>query len=125
MSTLETLHLQTGADGISCVEPQFAVEMSVVSFAPPAPPMLVAQRTDVHALTFVEIPCGWHGGWHPSPQKQWVICLGGEMEYQAGDGTRFKLTAGSCIFTSDTWGQGHDSWNGGNEPVRLAVIQVE
>jgi quercetin dioxygenase-like cupin family protein len=125
MSNWVTLHLQTGADGISCTEPHFATEISAMNFAPPAPPMLVAQRTDVHALTFVEIPCGWHGGWHPSPQKQWVICLGGEMEYQAGDGTRFKLTAGSCIFTSDTWGQGHDSWNAGNEPVRLAVIQVE
>ena len=50
--------------------------------------------------------------------------LAGEMGYEAGDGTRFSLRRGDCILTTDTRGQGHNSWNAGTEPLRLALIQV-
>jgi quercetin dioxygenase-like cupin family protein len=102
--------------------PELVKELSVVDFAPPAPPMFVAHASDAQELAF--LPVGWWGGWHASPRRQWVICLAGEMRYQAGDGTEFTLKPGSCILTSDTAGQGHNSWNAGTESVRLAVIQV-
>lgn len=124
MPTWNCLHLFSGADGVSRVDSTFTKELSLVDFAPPAPPMFVARASDAQALAFVELPVGWKGGWHPSPKEQWVICLAGEMGYQTGNGTKFTLRSGSCILTSDTHGQGHDSWNAGTEPVRLAVIQV-
>lgn len=124
MSVWNCLHLFAGADGISRVDPTFATQLSVVDFAPPAPPMFVGGASEADAMVFVELPVGWKGGWHASPKKQWVICLGGEMGYRAGDGTQFTLGPGSCILTSDTHGQGHDSWNAGAQPVRLVLVQV-
>ena len=118
------LHLFADAEGVSCVEPNFTVEMSLNDFAPPAPPMFVARASDAKSVAIVELPVGWRGGWHPSPTEQWVICLAGEMGYEAGDGTRFTLWPGTCILTTDTHGRGHDSWNAGDDPVYLAIVEV-
>ena len=117
-------HLLADENGISRVDPHFTQTLEAVEFAPPAPPMLVSAAIDAKALVMVELPTGWQGGWHHSPQKQWVICLAGEMGYEAEDGTQFTLKPGSCIFSSDIQGKGHRSWNAGNEPVRLALVQV-
>lgn len=46
------------------------------------------------------------------------------MGYEAGDGIRFTLVPGTCIFSTDTRGKGHRSWNAGTEPVRLALVQL-
>lgn len=118
------LHLFVGEDGISRVADSATQELTAVEFAPPAPPMFVSRPMDAQALVMIELPVGWQGGWHPSPQAQWVICLAGEMGYQAGDGTEFTLRPGACILTTDTHGNGHHSWNAGKEPVRLALIQL-
>jgi len=123
MPTWNFIHLFVDENELSRVDPNYTQELETRGFAPPAPPMYVARASDAQAFVLVELPVGWHGGWHPSPTAQWVICLAGEMGYQAGDGTRFTLKPGSCILTTDTRGQGHDSWNAGAEPLRLALVQ--
>lgn len=124
MTVWKCLHLYADAQGVSRVNPDYIVNLPELMFAPPAPSMFVKSIPDAHSLAFIELRVGWEGGWHPSPREQWVICLGGEMGYEAGDGTTFTLTAGSCIWTTDTIGRGHHSWTAGAEPVRLAVVQV-
>jgi hypothetical protein len=124
MSTWTLLHLFTDENGLSRVNSGFIQELQMVEFAPPAPPMHVGRASDAEAFALVELPVGWHGGWHPSPKAQWVICLAGVMEYQAGDGTRFTLHPGTCVLTTDTTGQGHISWNAGSEAIRLALVQM-
>lgn len=118
------LHLYADDNGVSRVDHEFTQALAAVEFAPPAPPMLVSQAADAQALVMIELPVGWQGGWHPSPMAQWVICLAGEMGYQAEDGTEFTLKPGTCILTTDTHGKGHNSWNARQEPVRLALIQL-
>lgn len=118
------LHLFADENGVSRVDRQFGQRLAPTAFAPPAPPMYVADAIDAQALVLMELPVGWRGGWHPSPREQWVICLAGEMGYRAGDGTEFTLRPGTCILTTDTRGQGHDSWNAGAVPVRLALVQL-
>ena len=124
MPTCTFLRLFADDDGVTRVDSGFSRELESVDFAPPASPMFAARVSDASALVIVELPVGWHGGWHPSPKEQWVICLAGEMGYGAGDGTVFTLRPGTCILTTDTRGRGHKSWNAGSEPVRLALIQV-
>lgn len=124
MHNWKFLHLFVDENGVSRVDPHFTQTLDAVEFAPPAPPMLVSPAADAQALVMVELPVGWKGGWHPSPQAQWVICLAGEMGYQAEDDTQFTLKPGTCILTTDTYGKGHDSWNAGTEPVRLALVQL-
>jgi hypothetical protein len=118
------LRLFADDDGVTRVDHGFSRELAAVDFAPPAAPMFAARISDAKALAIVELAVGWQGGWHPSPKEQWVICLGGEMGYEAGDGTNFTLRPGMCILTTDTRGKGHKSWNAGREPVRLALVQV-
>lgn len=121
---LELSRLFSDDNGMSRVETSFSQEFSVLDFAPPAPPMYVARASDAQAFVLIELPVGWRGGWHPSPTAQWVICLAGEMGYEAGDGTKFTLRPGTCILTTDTEGRGHNSWNAGTEPLRLALVQI-
>ena len=118
------LRLFAGDDGIARVDSGFHQELESVDFAPPAAPMFAARISNASGLVIVELPVGWHGGWHPSPKDQWVICLAGEMGYEAGDGAKFTLQPGTCILTTDTHGRGHNSWNAGVVPVRLALVQV-
>jgi quercetin dioxygenase-like cupin family protein len=124
MVTWKCLHLYADEAGVTKVDPEYSTELREVPFAPPAPPLFVSLEPSANALVFMELPVGWQGGWHPSPRSQWVICLSGEMGYEAGDGSTFTLRAGTRIFTSDVHGQGHNSWNAGAEPVRLAIIQT-
>ncbi|MFC4954480.1 cupin domain-containing protein [Acinetobacter puyangensis] len=118
------LHLFVDEMGISHVNHHATHELNATHFAPPAPPMLVSETIDTQSFIIIELPVGWQGGWHPSPNNQWVICLSGKMGYQAEDGTEFFLDAGSCILTTDTNGNGHNSWNAGSTPIQLAVIQL-
>jgi quercetin dioxygenase-like cupin family protein len=125
MSRWTILHLYSDENGISAVDFDYTEDIPMVEFAPPAPNMYASRVSDAEALTFVELPVGWYGGWHPSPKAQWIICLAGTMGYEAGNGTRFTIKSGSCIFTTDVFGKGHNSWNAGNEPVRLALVQIK
>ena len=124
MPSWTLLHLFADENGVSRVDSHFTQELAEVEFSPPAPSQFVRRIEDGHALVLIEMPVGWRGGWHPSPKKQWVICLAGEMGFQAGDGTEFTLKPGTCILTTDTHGKGHNSWNAGTAPVRLAVVQL-
>lgn len=122
--TCTFLRLFVDDDNVSRVDYGYSRALASVDFAPPATPMFAARLTDATSFVAVELPVGWQGGWHPSPQEQWVICLAGEMAYEAEDGTRFTLKPGTCILTTDTRGRGHNSWNAGAEPVRLALVQI-
>lgn len=124
MPSWTLLHLFADENGVSRVDTNFTQELAQVEFSPPAPPQFVRRIEDVQALVMIEMPVGWQGDWHPSPKARWVICLAGEMGFQAGDGTEFTLKPGTCILTTDTHGKGHNSWNAGKVPVRLALIQL-
>lgn len=95
--TCTFLRLFVDDQDISRVDYDYSRTLASVDFAPPATPMFTYRLTDATAFVAVELPVGWQGGWHPSPQKQWVICLAGEMAYEAGDGTRFTLKPGTFI----------------------------
>lgn len=125
MHNWDFLHLYVDENGVSRVNPNATKELEAISFAPPAPQMLVSQSMVVQSMVMVELSVGWQGDWHPSPKKQWVICLAGEMGYQSEDGSELVLRAGSYILTTDTYGKGHKSWNAGTTPVQLALIQLD
>lgn len=124
MHSWTLLHLFVDEHDVSHVDANYPRTLEAIEFAPPAPPMFVSQAEAAQALVMIELPVGWQGGWHPSPKGQWVICLAGEMGYRAEDGTEFTLHPGDCILTTDTRGKGHESWNAGAEPIRLALIQL-
>lgn len=115
--------MDADAKGKTCRLEGKSVELKEQSFAPPAPPMLVSKAFAAQKLMFVELPVGWVGDWHASPQTQWVICLAGIMGYELGDGSTFELRAGDMLFSNDAQSLGHKSSNLGNVPIRLALVQ--
>jgi hypothetical protein len=94
------------------------------NFAPPAEPFDVSDFAAATRYGFLRAPSGWVGDLHPSPMCMWVFVLSGEVEFEARDGGRRRLPAGSAILLEDTTGKGHQSRVIGDVSVLLAVVQV-
>ncbi|TCG03587.1 cupin [Paraburkholderia steynii] len=94
------------------------------NFAPPAEPFDVSDFAAATRYGFLRAPSGWVGDLHPSPMCMWVFVLSGEVEFEASDGERRRLAAGSAILLEDTTGKGHQSRVIGDASVLLAVVQV-
>jgi hypothetical protein len=124
MSSITYDRLYSDADGRSCVQKNLVMELSTVDFVPPAPPVAVSALEPASTYAFVMAPVGFVGDWHPSPKRQWVFYLQGEMEYEAGDGTVWRVGPGSYMLTEDTTGQGHRSRVVSPTSVVLVVVQL-
>jgi hypothetical protein len=57
-----------------------AVPLAPVDYAPPAPPVNLSAPEPARAIVFMSAPPGWDGDWHPSPRRQIVFCLAGEVD---------------------------------------------
>jgi hypothetical protein len=98
MGSIKYDRLYSGSDGRSCVEKNLEI-------VPPAPPIGVSALKPASAYAFLLLPAGFIGDWHPTPKRQWLFYLQGEMEYEAGDGTKWRVGPGSYMLTEDTTGQ--------------------
>ena len=125
MTSITYDRLYSDADGTSCVQKNLTMELSTVDFAPPAPPLAVSAPEPASTYAFVTAPVGFVGDWHPSPKRQWVFYLRGELEYEAGDGTVWRVGPGSYMLTEDTSGRGHRSRVISPTPAVLVVVQLE
>ena len=122
MSGIEYLRIYSDPAGISHFETK-SVELELKDFAPPAPPLKASTVESAHSSVFLELPVGWYGDWHPTPARQWMILMSGELEFEAGDGERSLQKAGDIVLLDDTTGKGHQTKVLGNESVRIAAIQ--
>ena len=100
-------------------------EMSLLEFAPPASPVFVTDAEEAKRLLFIRIPADWPGGWHPTPKRQFFICLSGTIEVRVSDGETRTFLPGSVIFVEDTSGKGHDTKVIGAEDALAAVVQLD
>jgi quercetin dioxygenase-like cupin family protein len=51
---------------------------------------------------------GWCDDAHPAPARQWMYCLTGRWQLEAG-GETVTVSAGEAILVEDTTGPGHAS----------------
>ena len=100
------------------------VALSLVNFAPPAPPIHVSAFTPATQFAFLSSPAGWYGDWHPAPQRQMIFYLAGEIEVEVSDGEIRNFGPGSVTLVEDTTGKGHRSRVVGSDDVVLAVVQL-
>ena len=98
--------------------------MQAVDFAPPAPPLDVSAFAPAAAYGFVGSPPGWYGDWHPTPRRQIIFYLTGEVEAETSDGEVRRFGPGSVTLVEDTRGKGHRSRNVGTGEVVTAVVQL-
>lgn len=100
------------------------VPLAEVNYALPAPPVQLSPFSPAAQYRFLVGPPGWDGGWHPTPRRQILFYLAGEVEAEASDGERRRFGPGSVTLVEDTTGKGHRSRNVGDGDVVLAVVQL-
>ena len=115
------MRLFADAQGESHFEDRTAA-MEPAAFAPPAPPLnvsLLGQGVDAFARGRSR---AWGGERpHPSPARQVMCVLVGELEVKASDGTARTLRPGNLLLLEDTSGKGHSSRFLSEEVVLAAV----
>ena len=100
------------------------VPLAAADFAPPAPPLHVSPFSPAERYGFVVLPPGWAGDWHPTPRRQVLFYLAGEVEGETRDGEVRRFGPGSVTLVEDTTGKGHRSRNVGTGEVVTAVVQL-
>ncbi len=120
---LEYKRVFADAAGNSHIE-TLRIEVSLRDFAPPAPPLEVSPRRPARTHGFLRLAPGWIGDWHPSPSRQWLFFLAGEMGFEASDGSRPIVAPGDVVLLDGTTGQGHRSRVTSESPVTIAAVQV-
>jgi hypothetical protein len=78
-------------------------------FAPPAPPISVSETFPAKGMALISSPGGWEGDWHPTPRRQFIVVIVGELEVEVSDGEVRRLGPGSIALVEDTEGKGHIS----------------
>ncbi|MFJ4291538.1 cupin domain-containing protein [Cupriavidus sp. NPDC089707] len=115
--------LYADADGESHFGP-VSVAITQRLFAPPARAFWVSPLAEASRQGFLLVPAGWLGALHPSPIRMWIFMLAGAMEFEASDGERRPLPAGSALLLEDTTGKGHVSRVIGTGDAMLAAVQL-
>ena len=121
---MQFLHLTEDAKGVS----HFAdveIEMAAADFAPPAQPMPISSTEPCRGLLFLVLPVGWGGPRHPTPKRQIAFCLAGRLRVEAGGGECREIAQGGIWRMEDVNGTGHTTTVLGDEPVQLAIVQLE
>ncbi len=121
MSTIEYLQIYSDSDSCSHFR-TVAIDLKTNDYAPPAIPLNTSLPAPAEASLFLELPVGWFGDWHPTPVRQWLIFMTGEVEFSVGDGSRCRRQAGDVVMLDDLTGKGHRTRVIGAVPVRMAAI---
>lgn len=111
----------TGASHFSEAELTF----TLADFAPPAPPISVSSTIQSEGALVISSPVGWEGDWHPAPQRQYFICLTGQLQVEVSDGEVRTFGPGAVILVEDTWGKGHVSRVVGEERCYAVVVPLK
>lgn len=125
MSTsISYIRLFADAEGNSHLEEGATLRLEPTNFVPPAPAINVSPLKPANAYAFLSVPVGYVGDWHPSPKRQWLFFMSGQMEFEVSDGRRYIGVPGSTVFLEDITGRGHRSRVMGVEPAVMAAVQI-
>jgi hypothetical protein len=97
------VRLWTGSDG----ESHF--EEGAIDLASGARGDLLSGSTGATSISFQETRSGGTFAWHDAPARQFVITLGGTLDFKTRKGEHFIIRPGDILLAEDTTGGGH-SW---------------
>ena len=117
------VRIYADADGESHFE-DLDIPLEATDFVPPAPPVLMSQPQAAEEFVFERVHPGWHGDWHPVPQRVLAVYLSGYGEMVASDGEARELTAGTVLLAEDTTGKGHVSRVTGTEDMQVLILML-
>ena len=93
-------------------------------FVPPAPPVLLSSFELASQYGFELVHQGWHGDWHPVPQRVLAIYLAGSGEIEASDGEVRDLVPGTILLAEDTVGKGHKTRVIGSTDMLVVILRL-
>jgi hypothetical protein len=99
---------------------EFAFEQT--NFVPPAPPVLMTALETATSYSFELVHPGWHGDWHPVPQRVLAVYLSGAGMIEASDGEVRDLVSGTILLAEDTTGKGHITEVTGDEDMLVLIL---
>ncbi len=99
-------------------------ETRSTNFAPPAPSVNLSEYISAKRFAFLVLPEGYYGDAHPSPARQFMIFVNGEVEVIASDGESRHFKKGDILLQEDTSGKGHTS-RSVDGMVVMAVAQLD
>ena len=102
----------------------FDLQFEPTDFVPPAPPVLMSRAQAADQFAFERVPPGWHGDWHPAPQRVLAVYLSGYGEMIASDGEARELVPGTVLLAEDTTGKGHVSRVTGTEDMHVVILML-
>jgi quercetin dioxygenase-like cupin family protein len=97
------------------------IEFAPAVFAPPAPPLGVAEAQAAREVLFVHFEAGWSDDAHPAPQRQWMFIMTGRGQTTASGEVR-AWQAGDVFFLEDTTSPGHGTTV--FEDATMGVVRV-
>jgi quercetin dioxygenase-like cupin family protein len=100
------------------------LDLSEADYRPPAPALFVSHAFDTGGLQFVSLPAGWIGKSICPPQRQFLICLSGQIEVTASDGKKRTFGPGDSVLMEDVSGKGHRTRVKGSNECIAAIIPV-
>ncbi len=103
---------------------QVPLRLEEADYRPPAPMLFVSHALQARTLQFIRLPAGWAGENICPPQHQFFICLQGELEVRAGDGTKHIFRPGHAVLMEDTSGSGHRSRVKGAKDLIAAIVSL-
>ena len=100
------------------------MELELVDYAPPAPPLLLSALNPGGGVLFMSCEPGWSSDWHPGPRRQWMFWLSGATTIEVSDGETRTIAAGTILLSEDTTGKGHRSWDAEQGAVIIAIVPI-
>ncbi len=100
------------------------VTFKSIDFAPPAPPLDLADFGSVESCSLLRGSEDWYGDWHPAPYRQIHFYLSGEIEAETSDGAIRRFGPGSIVIVEDTIGKGHRSRIVGSSEALIAAVKL-
>jgi uncharacterized cupin superfamily protein len=76
-------------------------------------------------VQFIRLPAGWGADAIQIPKKQFVICVTGQIEITASDGTTRGFGPGDAVLMEDVDSKGHRTRVKGDAEFDAAVIPVD
>jgi quercetin dioxygenase-like cupin family protein len=113
---IRCVRIWTGTDGNSYFE-EGAIELTAG-----ARDDLLSGAAGATSVSFQETKSGGTFAWHDAPARQFVITLGGTLDFQTRNREHFIIRPGDILLAEDTTGSGHNWRLVGDEPWRRVYV---
>jgi|SRR5260370_40734771 hypothetical protein len=123
-TSLEVVRLYADDNGESRFD-TYRIKQVLQQFAPPADPLYTSAPEPATGWVVIHLPPGWVGEPHPSPRRQILFCLSGDMKVVSSGGETRTVRAGDAWLMSDTTGKGHRTEIVSRDGVNAVIIQLE